>query len=125
VLVFGSIFTGVATVTESAVLAVLYAWIVGACLYRETPWRAVPRLCLESGIVSAVSLWLIASASVFTWLLAREQVPQLVASALLTLSSQPWFFLLASLVLFTGFAALLEGLPAVIILGPLFYPLAA
>ena len=56
----------------------------------------------ESGIVSAVSLWLIASASVFTWLLAREQVPQLVASALLTLSSQPWFFLLASLVLFTG-----------------------
>jgi tripartite ATP-independent transporter DctM subunit len=125
VLIFGSIFTGVATVTESAVLAVLYAWIVGACLYREIPWRAVPRLCLESGIVSAVSLWLIASASVFTWLLAREQVPQLVASGLLTLSSQPWFFLLASLVLFTGFAALLEGLPAVIILGPLFYPLAA
>jgi tripartite ATP-independent transporter DctM subunit len=125
VLVFGSIFTGVATVTESAVLAVLYAWMVGACVYRETPWRAVPRLCLESGIVSAVSLWLIASASVFTWLLAREQVPQLVASALLTLSSQPWFFLLASLVLFTSFAALLEGLPAVIILGPLFYPLAA
>jgi len=112
-------------VTESAVLAVLYAWIVGACVYRETPWRAVPRLCLESGVVSAVSLWLIASASVFTWLLAREQVPQLVASALLMLSSQPWFFLLASLVLFTGFAALLEGLPAVIILGPLFYPLAA
>jgi tripartite ATP-independent transporter DctM subunit len=125
VLIFGSIFTGAATVTESAVLAVLYAGLVGTCLYRETPWRALPRLCLESGIVSAVSLWLIASASVFTWLLAHEQVPQLVASALLTLSRAPWFFLLASLGIFTGFAALLEGVPAVIILGPLFYPLAA
>jgi C4-dicarboxylate transporter DctM subunit len=124
VLIFGSIFTGAATVTESAVLAVLYAWLVGACLYREIPWRALPRLCLESGIVSAVSLWLIASASVFTWLLAREQVPQLVANALLTLSREPWFFLLASLMIFTGFAALLEGVPAVIILGPLFYPIA-
>jgi C4-dicarboxylate transporter DctM subunit len=117
VLIFGSIFTGAATVTESAVLAVLYAWLVGACLYREIPWRALPRLCLESGIVSAVSLWLIASASVFTWLLAREQVPQFVANTLLTLSREPWFFLLASLAIFTGFAALLEGVPAVIILG--------
>jgi hypothetical protein len=52
-------------------------------------------------------------------------LPQLVASALLTLSRAPWFFLLASLGIFTGFAALLEGAPAVIILGPLFYPLAA
>lgn len=125
VLIFGSIFSGAATVTESAVLAVLYAWLVGGGVYRETPWRTLPRLCLESGIVSAISLWLIAGASVFTWILAREQVPQLVASALLTLSTQPWFFLLASLVIFTGFAALLEGIPAVIILGPLFYPLAA
>ena len=88
VLIFGSIFTGAATVTESAGPGGLYAWMVGAGLYRETPLRALPRLCLESGIVSAVSLWLIAGASVFTWLLAREQVPQLVANALLSLSSQ-------------------------------------
>jgi C4-dicarboxylate transporter DctM subunit len=51
-------------------------------------------------------------------------VPQLVANTLLTLSREPWFFLLASLVIFTGFAALLEGVPAVVILGPLFYPIA-
>lgn len=125
VIIFGSIFTGAATVTESAVLAVIYAWIVGVCIYRETPFCHLPSLCLESGVVSAVSVWLIAGASVFTWLLAREQIPQLVAGAILTISQQPWFFLVASIVILTGFAALLEGFPAVIILGPIFYPLAA
>jgi C4-dicarboxylate transporter, DctM subunit len=125
VIIFGSIFTGAATVTESAVLAVVYAWIVGVFIYRETPCGHLPSLCLESGIVSAVSVWLIAGASVFTWLLAREQVPQLVSGAILTISQQPWFFLLASIVIFIGFAALLEGFPAVIILGPIFYPIAA
>ena len=124
-IIFGSIFMGAATVTESAVLAVLYAWIVGVFIYRETPFRRLPSLCLESGIVSAVSVWLIAGASVFTWLLAREQIPQLVAGAILTVSQQPWFFLIASIVIVTGFAALLEGFPAVIILGPIFYPIAA
>ena len=124
VLIFGSIFTGAATVTESAVLAVLYTGVLGTGVYRETSWRDLPRLCVESGMVSAVSLWLLASASVFTWILARAQVPQLVAGLLHTLTQAPWAFLLGSVVIFTGFAALMEGIPAVLILGPLFYPLA-
>jgi TRAP-type C4-dicarboxylate transport system permease large subunit len=72
-----------------------------------------------------MSLWLMASASVFTWLLAHEQVPQLVVQMLLAVSQQRWVFLLVSVGIFITFAALLEGVPAVLILGPLFYPLAA
>jgi tripartite ATP-independent transporter DctM subunit len=124
VLIFGSIFTGAATVTESAVLAVAYALILGVGVYRETPVRELPKLFLESAVLSSVGMWLIASASVFTWLLARDQVPQLVSGWLLAISNEQWFFLLASVVIFTFFAALLEGFPAVIILGPIFYPIA-
>jgi tripartite ATP-independent transporter DctM subunit len=124
VIIFGSIFSGAATVTESAVLAVLYAMVVGVGVYRETPLRDLPRLFLDSAVLSAVSMWLVASASVFTWLLARNQVPQLVSGAILSISSAPWFFILASIVIFIVFAALLEGFPAVIILGPIFYPIA-
>jgi len=124
VLIFGSIFTGAATVTESAVLAVVYALILGVFVYRETPLGDLPKLFLESAVLSAVSMWLIAGASVFTWLLARDQVPQAVSGAILAVSGQKWFFLLASVVIFTFFAALLEGFPAVIILGPIFYPIA-
>jgi tripartite ATP-independent transporter DctM subunit len=124
VLIFGSIFTGAATVTESAVLAVVYALILGVGVYRETPLRDLPTLLLDSAMLSSVSMWLIASASVFTWLLARDQVPQMVSGWVLAVSGQQWFFLLASVVIFTFFAALLEGFPAVIILGPIFYPIA-
>src|SRR5262249_965629 len=125
VLIFGSIFTGAATVTESAVLAGLYRGFLGTCLDREIAWRRLPRPAPESGTASARRLWLIASASVFTWLLAHEQVPQLVAQLLLTCSQQRWVFLLVSVGIFITFAALLEGVPAVLILGPLVYPLAA
>ena len=124
VIIFGSIFTGAATVTESAVLAVVYALFVGVFFYRELPIRQLPRLILESTWLSAVSMWLIASASIFTWLLARDQVPQMVSSVILSVSGSRWFFLLASVLLFIFFAALLEGFPAVIILGPIFYPIA-
>jgi tripartite ATP-independent transporter DctM subunit len=125
VLIFGSIFTGAATVTESAVLAVAYALVLGVGVYRETPLRDLPRVFLDSAMLSSVGMWLIASASVFTWLLARDQVPQMVSGWILALSGQQWFFILASVVIFTFFAALLEGFPAVIILGPIFYPIAA
>jgi len=125
VIIFGSIFTGAATVTESAVLAVIYALVVGVLVYRELPLSRLPHLFLESTSLSAMSMWLIASASVFTWLLARDQVPQMVSGVILSLSGDRWFFLLASVFLFIFFAALLEGFPAVIILGPIFYPIAA
>jgi len=125
VIIFGSIFTGAATVTESAVLAVIYALVVGVLVYRELPLRHLPHLFLESTSLSAMSMWLIASASVFTWLLARDQVPQMVSGVILSLSGARWFFLVASVFLFIFFAALLEGFPAVIILGPIFYPIAA
>ncbi len=124
-IIFGSIFSGAATVTESAALAVLYALLVGVFLYRETPLRDLPRLLVDSAVVSAVSMWLVASATVFTWLLARNQVPQLISGAILSVSGTTWFFILASMLIFIAFAALLEGFPAVIILGPIFYPIAS
>ena len=83
------------------------------------------RIRTLSGASVLALLWLIASASVFTWLLARDQVPQMVSRWVLGISGQQWFFLVASVVIFTLFAALLEGFPAVIILGPIFYPIAA
>ncbi len=55
----------------------------------------------------------------------RELVSRVATAATLSLSGQTWFFRLASVLLFTFFAALLEGFPAVIILGPIFYPIAA
>ena len=117
---------GVATVTESAVLAVLYAWTVGACVYRETPWRAVPRLCLESGIVSAVSLWLdrqclrvhLAPGPGAGTATRRQRAAHALQPALVLPPREPR-------ALYGALRPSWRGLLAVIILGPLFYPLAA
>lgn len=125
VIIFGSIFSGAATVTETAVIAVLYALVVGLFVYREISLRDLPRLFLDSSVLSSVSMWLIAAAALFTWLLARDQVPQAVSELILSLSDSRWFFVLASVIIFVLFSALLEGFPAVIILGPIFYPIAA
>ncbi len=125
VIIFGSIFAGAATVTEAAVIAVLYALAVGLFVYREISVRDLPGLLLESSVLSSVSMWLIGAASLFTWLLARDQVPQAVSGLILSVSDARWFFVLASVTVFVFFSALLEGFPAVIILGPIFYPIAA
>ena len=125
VIIFGSIFTGAATVTEAAALAVIYALIVGVFVYRETKVRDLPRIFLESSVMTSVAMWIVGPASLFTWLLARQQVPDTVAAWILSVSDTRWFFIIASIILFVLFGALLEGFPAAIILGPIFYPIAA
>ncbi len=125
VLIFGSIFSGAATVTEAAALAVVYALVVGVFVYREITPKDLPKMFLESSVMTSVSMWVVGVSSLFTWLLARQQVPDAVAAWILSISSAQWFFIVASILLFTLFGALLEGFPAAIILGPIFYPIAS
>ena len=125
VIIFGSIFAGAATVTESAALAVAYALIVGLVVYREIKLADLPKMLLDTAVMTAISMWVVGVSSLFTWLLARQQVPEKVAAWILSISTADWFFIIASILLFILFGALLEGFPAAIILGPILYPIAA
>ena len=125
VIIFGSIFTGAATVTEAAAIAALYALLVGVVVYREIRPRALPALFLDASVMTASSMWIVGASSLFTWVLARQQVPALIASWILSVSGAGWFLIVSSILLFILFGALLEGFPAAIILGPILYPIAA
>lgn len=125
VIIFGSIFTGAATVTEAAAIAAVYALVVGVLVYREIAPSALPRLFLDSAVMTATAMWIVGASSLFTWLLARQQVPALIASWILSISTAGWFLIVSSILLFILFGALLEGFPAAIILGPILYPIAA
>jgi tripartite ATP-independent transporter DctM subunit len=125
VIIFGAIFTGAATVTEAAAIAALYALVVGVVVYREIAPGSLPRLFLDSSVMTATAMWIVGASSLFTWLLARQQVPTLIASWILSVSNASWFLILSSIFLFILFGALLEGFPAAIILGPILYPIAA
>jgi C4-dicarboxylate transporter DctM subunit len=121
-IIFGGILGGAVTPTEAAVLAVVYAFIVGLFVYREIKWRDLPGLLIQSAVVTAAVCFLLGTAAVVAWVLAIQQIPQLLLNAMLTVPGGNVVFLVLTSVLFILLGAVLEGLPAVVILLPTFMP---
>ena len=97
---------------------------VGVILYHEISWAQLPEMFVSSGVVTAMTLWVLGAASAFAWILAREQVPQAVA-AWFTSGDRGWvFFMAMTMAIFVVIGALLEGLPVLLIFGPIFIPIA-
>ena len=123
VIIFGGILGGVTTATEAAVLAVLYGFIVSVFIYKEVSYSDVGRMLVNTGVVTGVILILIGTASIFSWIMANQQIPQAITRFMLHIG-EPWLFLLlASIVILIG-SAVLDGLPAIIILYPILLPIA-
>jgi tripartite ATP-independent transporter DctM subunit len=124
VIIFGGIFSGATTVTESAVLAVAYSVLVGTLVYKEMSWRQTWRIFVEASAVSGVALLLVGTATVFGWSLVTQRIPHIVADWMAAVSSYPWMFLALTVLLYLIFSDLLEGLPALLIFAPILYPTA-
>ena len=122
VLLFGCIFSGATTVTEAALLAVVYALIVEISMGDVRPIEAVNRFA-QSGVVTATTLWVLAAASAFAWILVREWVPQALGEWIAAVGAGPIGFMALTLLVFVLIGALLEGLPALLIFGPILYPI--
>jgi C4-dicarboxylate transporter DctM subunit len=124
IIIFGGILGGVTTATEAAVIAVVYGLIVGIFLYREVSWKRVGQILINTTCVTGIVLFLIGVASVFSWLLTLQQVPQILADGMLKISSHPGVFLLLVNFAFLFIGAVLEGIPALIMFTPIFLPIA-
>lgn len=122
VLLFGGIFSGVVTVTEAALIAVAYALVAHAFMGGFKTRDIVDRLA-ESGIVTATTLWVLAAASAFAWILVREWVPQGLGEWIASVGAGPVAFMLITVAVFVVVGALLEGLPALLIFGPILFPI--
>src|SRR6266446_4286063 len=122
VLLFGGIFTGITTVTEAALVAVVYALAVGVVTGGIGRANLI-RLFERSGIVTATTLWVLAAASAFAWILVREWVPQTLGEWIAGLGASRALFLTLTLFVFVVIGALLEGLPALLIFGPILFPI--
>jgi tripartite ATP-independent transporter DctM subunit len=121
-IIFGGILGGIVTPTEAAALAVLYAFVVGVFVYGEIKWKDLPGIMARSAVITATVCFLLAVAAVIAWMLAVAQVPQAILSTMQALSAGPISFLILSALLFILLGAVLEGLPAVVILVPTFLP---
>ena len=123
VILFGGIFSGATTVTEAALLAVVYALIAGLFLGGIRRTELVAQFA-ESGVVTATTLWVLAAASAFAWILVREWVPQTLGEWIASTGTGRVGFLTLTIAIFVIIGALLEGLPALLIFGPILFPIA-
>jgi C4-dicarboxylate transporter DctM subunit len=123
VLLFGGIFSGATTVTEAALIAVVYALLAGLFIGGIRGKELVAQFA-ESGVVTATTLWVLAAASAFAWILVREWVPQTLGEWIESAGAGRLGFLALTIAIFVIIGALLEGLPALLIFGPILFPIA-
>lgn len=124
VIILGGIYGGIFTPTEAAVVAVVYAFIVGKFVYREITWKSVMGIFSRSAVTTSIIMIIIANAGVFGWLLTRERVPQMVAESFLNYTESPIIFLLLINLLLLFVGMIFETSAAIIILAPILAPIA-
>jgi len=115
-LIIGGLLSGLATPTETAVVASLYAFVVGCFVYRELPILEVPRIVLDSAVSSAAILALVGFANVFGWILVSERIPQTIASAVLSITENKYLVILLINILLLTIGMFMETIAALIIL---------
>jgi len=121
-LIIGGLMSGLATPTETAVVASIYAFIVGAFVYRDLSIRDVPKIVIDSAISSAAILALVGFANVFGWILVSERIPQTIAGAVLSVTDNKFVVILLINILLLFVGMFMETIAALIIL---FVPLLA
>ena len=124
VIVLGGILGGVFTATEASVAAVAYALLIGALVYRSLDMRQIYEAMLRTVDATVSVLWLIASASLLSWILTSEQVPETVAAYLLGLTGDPRLLLALIALLYLIVGMLIDVAPAILMLVPVLFPVA-
>ena len=123
VLIFGGIYSGMFTANEAAVVACFYAFFVEIFIHRDMKLLDVKRVVVSSAVTSATLLIIVAGASVFGEYLTFEQIPNKIATAVVSSISSPWVFLLAVNVLLLIIGMFMDIISATLILTPIFLPL--
>ncbi len=119
VIILGGILTGVFTATESAAMAVVYGLLVGMLIYRKIHFRDLFVLFRDGAVTSAIVMFIIAMASIFSWIAAIEDLPARLAGSLLTLSDNPVILLLLINLILLIAGTFVETTAALILLVPM------
>lgn len=122
-IILGGIFFGFVTATEAAALAVAYALFLGCIGMRTLQWRDAAKLFGQTAVNASTVMLLIALASVYSWILTRELIPQQIAAALLSFSNERWAVLLLINAMLLVVGCVLDTGSAMIIFVSIFFPI--
>jgi C4-dicarboxylate transporter DctM subunit len=121
VIVLGGIFGGTFTPTEAAIVSAAYALIVGLIL-GELKLAAIPGILLRVAVDSAQIMFILACATLFSWILARENLPATMAHFIAATHTSPWMFLLIVNIVLLFLGAFMEPIPILVIVVPVLMP---
>jgi tripartite ATP-independent transporter DctM subunit len=122
IVVLGGILGGVFSATEASAIAVAYCLILGMFFYKEVKVAALPEILLRAAKTTSVVMLLVGASQAMSWVLAYEQIPQMVSEAMLTLSANPLMVLLLINILLLVVGTFMDMTPAVLIFTPIFLP---
>ncbi len=124
VVVIGGIYTGVFTPTEAAAMSAVYAFFVAVFVYKDLTFAKVPKVLLDSANMSAMLLYIITNAVLFSFLMTSEQIPQQMAQWMLSQGlGVVGFLLLVNLLLLLA-GNVMEPSSIVLIMAPILFPVA-
>ncbi|MDD3326058.1 MAG: TRAP transporter large permease subunit [Zoogloea sp.] len=124
VVVMGGIYTGIFTPTEAAAMSAMYAFIVAVFVYKDMPLKDVPKVLLNSANMSAMLLYIITNAVLFSFIMTNENIPQALADWMLGHGLGVIAFLLAVNVLLLLAGNFMEPSSIVLIFAPILFPVA-
>ncbi len=124
VIVIGGIYTGIFTPTEAAAMSAVYAFIIAVFVYRDMPLKGVGKILLSSASMSAMLLYIITNAVLFSFVLANENIPHAIADWIVGKELGVIAFLLVVNVLLLVAGNFMEPSSIVLIMAPILFPVA-
>ncbi len=123
-LIRAAVVWGVATATEVSTIGIVYSAIVGLLVYRRFDWTALKPMLVSTACLSGAILLIIGTATGMAWGLTQSGFSRSLAAAMTGLPGGAFTFMAASIAAFVVLGSVLEGIPAIVLFGPLLFPIA-
>ncbi|ADT86555.1 MULTISPECIES: TRAP transporter large permease [Vibrio] len=122
IVVIGGILGGIFTATEASAIAVVYSLFLSLC-YRALDLRKLPEIFLNTAKMSAIVIFMLATSSIMSWVMAFTQIPGMIADGLMSLTDNPIIILLIINLVLLFVGTFMDPTPAVLIFTPIFLPI--
>jgi tripartite ATP-independent transporter DctM subunit len=119
-----AVVEGIATATEVSTIGIVYGLLIGLLVYRSFDWRRLVPMLIETAALSGAILLIIGTATGMAWGLTQSGFSRTLAAAMTGLPGGPSSFIAVSIVAFMVLGSVLEGIPAIVLFGPLLFPIA-
>ncbi|WGR96391.1 TRAP transporter large permease subunit [Bradyrhizobium sp. ISRA443] len=119
-----AVVEGIATATEVSTIGIVYAFVIGLLIYRQFNWRRLVPMLVETACLSGAILFIIGAATGMAWGLTQSGFSRALAASMTGLPGGSATFIAVSILAFVILGSVLEGIPAIVLFGPLLFPIA-